>query len=152
MRGAYMCHAYTFVKGGRVFCNAGGHSRARALAPRDRRATLCSSTEVCAMPQPRCWLVCVVAFLPAVLTAQTGTVRGRVTQATGGQPVPNVQTMVPGTSLGTLTGDTGEYTLVGVPAGSRTVVARRIGFTEARQTVTVTDGQTVTADFTMSVT
>ena len=104
------------------------------------------------MPQPRCWLVCVVAFLPAVLTAQAGTVRGRVTQTTGGQPVPNVQIMVPGTSLGTLTGNTGEYTLVGVPAGSRTIVARRIGFAEARQTVAVTDGQTVTADFTMSVT
>jgi TonB-linked SusC/RagA family outer membrane protein len=96
--------------------------------------------------------VLAAALFPAALAAQTGIVRGRVTQATGGQPVASAQIMVPGTTLGTLTNDAGEYTLGAVPAGTRTIVARRIGFTEARQEVTVTAGQTVTADFTMAVT
>jgi TonB-linked SusC/RagA family outer membrane protein len=98
------------------------------------------------------WIVALAALLPATLAAQTGVVRGRVTQATGGVPVPNAQVMVQGTTLGALTNDAGEYSIAAVPAGSRTIIARRIGLTEARETVTVTAGQTVTADFTMSVT
>jgi TonB-linked SusC/RagA family outer membrane protein len=98
------------------------------------------------------WIVWVAALVPAALTAQTGVVRGRVTQANGGQPIPNVQIMVPGTTLGALTGETGEFSLAGIPAGRHTVIARRIGYTEARQNVQVAAGQTVTADFTMSVT
>jgi len=98
------------------------------------------------------WIVLFAALVPAALTAQTGVVRGRVTQAASGQPVPNAQILVSGTSLGTLTSETGEYTLSAVPVGTRTIVARRIGYAQARQDVTVTAGQTVTANFSMSAT
>jgi TonB-linked SusC/RagA family outer membrane protein len=98
------------------------------------------------------WITCIAALLPAALAAQTGVIRGRVTQASGGQPIPNVQIVVAGTALGALTGETGEYSLPAVPAGTHVVIARRIGFTGARDTVAVTAGQTVTADFTMTVT
>ena len=98
------------------------------------------------------WLACTAALVPALLAAQTGVIRGRVSQSTGGQAIPNVQIMVVGTTVGALTNESGEYSLAAVPAGTRIVIARRIGYTEARDTVTVTDGQTVTADFAMSVT
>ena len=82
----------------------------------------------------------------------TGIVRGRVTDAAGGQPVNSVQVAVLGTMIGILTGANGEYILPNVPAGPQTIVARRIGYAESRQQVTVTAGQTTTADFTMSIT
>jgi TonB-linked SusC/RagA family outer membrane protein len=98
------------------------------------------------------WIACLAVLLPAALSAQaveTGIVRGRVTDATGGQPVNSVQIVVQGTTIGALTGANGEYILPRVPAGAQTIIARRIGYAERRQAVTVTAGQTVTADFTM---
>ncbi|HET6681339.1 MAG TPA: SusC/RagA family TonB-linked outer membrane protein [Gemmatimonadaceae bacterium] len=98
------------------------------------------------------WVVLFAALLPSALAAQSGTVRGRVTDASSGQPVANVQIVINGTSLGTLTSEVGAYSITAVPAGSQTIVARRIGFTESRQQITVTAGQTSTVDFTMSAT
>jgi TonB-linked SusC/RagA family outer membrane protein len=104
------------------------------------------------MPLRSAWLSCAAVIIPASLAAQAGVIRGRVTQAAGGQPVPNVQIMVVGSTLGTLTNETGDYSLAAVPAGSRVVIARRIGYAERRDTVTVAAGQTVTVNFTMAVT
>ena len=100
------------------------------------------------------WLACLTAFLPAILAAQgpeTGIVRGRVTDATSGQPVNSVQVLIAGTTVGTMTGVNGEYILPAAPAGAQTLIARRIGYSERRQNITVTAGQTTTADFTMSI-
>ena len=87
---------------------------------------------------------------PAGLLAQgTGTVRGRITEAASGQPIASVQVRVDGTTLGALSGANGEYVISAVPAGARTVIARRIGYMEARRDVQVGAGETATADFTM---
>ena len=94
-------------------------------------------------------------LLPGLADAQaagTGIVRGRVTDASSGQPIGSVQIAVQGTTTGILTGANGEYILPSVQPGAQTIVARRIGYAEARQQVTVTAGQTTTADFTMSIT
>lgn len=101
------------------------------------------------------WLAFLAVLLPAALAAQapqTGIVRGRVTDATGGQPVASVQIVVLGTTIGTLSGANGEYILPAAPQGPQTIVARRIGYAEARQQVTVVSGQTVEANFTMAIT
>ena len=77
------------------------------------------------------WIACLAVLLPAALSAQaveTGIVRGRVTDATGGQPVNSVQIVVQGTTIGGLTGANGEYILPNVPAGAQTILARRIGY------------------------
>jgi TonB-linked SusC/RagA family outer membrane protein len=95
------------------------------------------------------WLaVGLASLLPAVLAAQTtGTVRGRVTDAASRQQIAGVQVVVEGTRLGALTQQDGEYVIANVPAGAQVLVARRIGYAPARQTVTVPAGQSVTADF-----
>ena len=101
------------------------------------------------------WLAFLAALLPAALAAQapqTGIVRGTVTDATGGQPVASVQILVLGTTIGTLSGANGEYILPAAPQGAQTIVARRIGYAEARQQVTVVPGQTVEANFAMDIT
>jgi TonB-dependent starch-binding outer membrane protein SusC len=98
-------------------------------------------------------LVVALAALPAVLAAQTatGTVRGKVTYSASGRGLPDVQVTITGTRIGVLTGAEGEFTLNGVPAGARTITARRLGYLPASQSVVVTGGATVTVDLTMAV-
>jgi TonB-linked SusC/RagA family outer membrane protein len=81
--------------------------------------------------------------------AFAGTIVGRVTDARTSAPIPNAQVEVDGTRLATITGDDGRYRIPAVPAGSRVVIVRRLGYAAARQTVSVSDDQQATADFTM---
>ncbi|MDQ3698160.1 MAG: TonB-dependent receptor [Gemmatimonadota bacterium] len=92
-----------------------------------------------------------LSVAPAVLVAQEiGTVRGRVTDAGTGQPIASVQVRVDDTALGALTDATGAYVVNAVPAGSRNVVARRIGYSEGRRGVQVAAGASATVDFALS--
>ena len=81
-----------------------------------------------------------------------GTIRGRVVDAANQQPLSAVQVSVSGTTLGGATGLNGEFTIANVPAGERTLTARRIGYAQLTQTVTVTSGSDVRADMAMTVT
>jgi TonB-dependent starch-binding outer membrane protein SusC len=91
--------------------------------------------------------------LPLTLAAQTqtGTIRGRVTDASAGRGVSDAQVTVTGTRIGSVTNAEGEYTLSVVPAGARTVTVRRIGYQPATQNVSVAAGSTVTQDFALNV-
>ncbi|MEN9507925.1 MAG: hypothetical protein RLZZ621_488, partial [Gemmatimonadota bacterium] len=90
------------------------------------------------------------APLPApfasVLAAQqaTGTISGKVTDATTGQPIGNVQVAVIGTTLGALTNQDGQFTIRGVPVGSAAVRVIRIGYSEQRVAASVTAAQVST--------
>src|SRR5262245_45760304 len=77
----------------------------------------------------------------------TGIVTGRVTDTRTGLALGGAAVAIQGSTLGAATGADGSYRIVGVPAGSQVVVARRIGYASLRRTVTVTAGQPVTADF-----
>ena len=94
-------------------------------------------------------LLLVLAIVsPFALAAQqaTGTVSGRVTDASVGRGLPDVAVLVTGTRIGTLTGPNGEYTISGVPVGARTLTIRRIGYQPITETVTIVPGATATAD------
>jgi TonB-linked SusC/RagA family outer membrane protein len=86
--------------------------------------------------------------LPAAASAQqaTGTVRGRVLDEAGA-PAVAAQVTIVGTQLGTQADNAGNYVIRGVPAGTQTVRATRIGLTPRSQVVTVAAGGDVTADF-----
>ncbi len=83
----------------------------------------------------------------AVAQAATGSVAGRVTDARSGLAVGGTSIAIQGTRLGAATASDGSYRIADVPAGSQVVVARRIGYASTRQAVTVTAGQSATADF-----
>jgi len=70
-------------------------------------------------------------FLPTPTQAQqpTGRIVGRVIDAASGQGLADVGVQVVGTTLGTMTGVDGRYTLSAVPAGTVTIQLRRLGFT-----------------------
>ena len=93
-----------------------------------------------------------VVGLTATLGAQavTGTVRGRVTEASG-RGVPEVQVTVAGTRLGALTNANGDFVLAAVPTGSRTISVRRIGYQPLARSVTVTAGDNNLGTITLDV-
>ncbi len=85
----------------------------------------------------------------AAQTPQQGTITGRVTDAANNQPVAAAQVNIVGTTLGTQANQEGQFTIRGVAPGTVEVRVLRVGFAETKQTVTVTAGQTVTADIRM---
>lgn len=90
-------------------------------------------------------------LLSAPLLAQeTGTIQGAVT-GPDERPLVGAQVMVEGTALGTLTNPEGRFTIERVPAGTHVVRVRFIGMRPGLQEVTVGSGETVTADFTLTV-
>ncbi|HEY9516985.1 MAG TPA: carboxypeptidase-like regulatory domain-containing protein, partial [Gemmatimonadaceae bacterium] len=97
-----------------------------------------------------CCLALAIAAPLALAAQQTQRVHGRVTDASNGQPIANVQISVTGTLLGTMTTQAGDFTIPGVPVGTRTVVARRIGFATTRHDVDVTEGTQAEVNFALS--
>lgn len=78
---------------------------------------------------------------------RTGTITGRVVEAGTQRPLNGAQVSIPGTSYGTLTASDGRYLLVNVPSGEIRVAVHLIGYAADSATVSVTDGETVSADF-----
>lgn len=76
--------------------------------------------------------------------AQTGTIVGLVSDVATLQPLEGVTMVVEGRSA--LTGADGRYLLTGVPAGTFTLRATRVGYAEYTQQVTVVSGQTATVN------
>jgi len=92
-------------------------------------------------------LVAVALLVPAWALAQgSGTVSGRVTRVSDGNPVSGVSVTVQSTRATTVTGNDGRYTLERVPAGQQTVTFRWPGYQPKEAQVTVTAGGAVTAD------
>lgn len=76
-----------------------------------------------------------------------GTVQGTVVDATTGAPLSGASVSVTGTSLGSLSGADGRYTITGVPDGPVTLRAAMIGYASVDQTTTVVPNQSATVDF-----
>ena len=91
----------------------------------------------------------VVSAAIAPLQAQ-GVVSGTVTDPAG-RPLSGVLVLVDGTSIRAAT-DKGVYRAVNVPAGSRTLTFRYIGYAAVTKTVTVENGRTALLDVKMTET
>jgi TonB-linked SusC/RagA family outer membrane protein len=78
-----------------------------------------------------------------------GVVTGRVIDVRTSAPVAGASVEVDGSRIATATGDDGRYRLTNVPAGQRVIIVRRLGYAASRQSVTVTDDQQTTADFSL---
>jgi TonB-dependent SusC/RagA subfamily outer membrane receptor len=86
--------------------------------------------------------------LPSWAAAQgaTGTVRGRIADASTGTGLADAQVQIVGTRIGASTNGAGDYVLTGAPPGVRTISVRRIGYAPMTRSVTITAGQTLTVD------
>ncbi len=95
-------------------------------------------------------LALIALATPAVAQAQQTTVTGRVVAAGSSEPLSDSRVMVVNTSVATLTGADGRYTLRGVPAGNVEIRVIRVGYQEQKKAKTVAAGSNVTLDFTMT--
>src|SRR5258708_24333907 len=77
----------------------------------------------------------------------TGTITGRVLDTGAQQPVPDVSVFVEGTRRGAVSAADGTFSIGGVPSGSQTVRARRIGFGAPVQTVVVPNAGSIALIF-----
>ncbi|HZA93244.1 MAG TPA: carboxypeptidase-like regulatory domain-containing protein, partial [Gemmatimonadales bacterium] len=89
-----------------------------------------------------------ICAMTTPLLAQVGTLRGTVADSSGA-PLANASISVDGTGLKTTSGNQGEYTIRGVPAGNRVVRARLIGFQAASAPVTLGETDETRQDFTL---
>src|SRR4051812_15836399 len=78
-----------------------------------------------------------VGASPSILSAQTGTIVGRVTDSRSGQGVQNVLIQIEGTRFASGTNVDGRYRLTSIPVGSHSLTARRIGYSVDKKTVVV---------------
>ena len=90
-----------------------------------------------------------IALAAGQLSAQTGTISGRVVAEGSGQTIEGAQVYLVGMTLGTRTSANGRYTIANVPAAQYRLRSQMIGYRPIEQAVTVVSGQTVTVDFTM---
>ena len=89
-------------------------------------------------------------FTAPVVAQSVGTLEGRVTSGADGTPLAAVLIRVEGTPLGTLTDDSGSYTLAGIPAGTISVSAQRVGLERAVRTTNISAGMTSRLDFALT--
>src|SRR5687768_1749849 len=95
-------------------------------------------------------LLCAAGTLtPLGAQESTGTITGQVVDSTTQQPIAGVNVLIEGTRLGTITRDDGTFTIGGVPAGTHTVRARRIGYGSVPIVVNVAVGATVAVAFSL---
>jgi TonB-linked SusC/RagA family outer membrane protein len=102
------------------------------------------------------WVLSLLAltFLASPLTVSaqgTGSIRGRVTDATSNQPLAGVQVSVDGTRTGAQTGLDGYYVINGAPVGTQALTARRVGYTPSHASVVVGAGASATQNFVLKV-
>ncbi len=75
-----------------------------------------------------------LALLPwGLLAGTTGKIVGKVQDAKTGDPLPGVNIIIEGTSLGAATDANGEYVILNVPPGTYNLVASMIGYTRERK-------------------
>jgi TonB-linked SusC/RagA family outer membrane protein len=93
--------------------------------------------------------VSAIVVVPMLASAQqpTGTITGRVIDRASQQPIIGVTVRVVGTTRGAQTSDQGTYRITGVPSGTVSVQALRIGYASVTRPTTMTDGGTSTLDF-----
>ena len=80
-----------------------------------------------------------------------GTISGKITDVKTGEPLAAAGVRLEGTELGGISGEDGTYRIARVPAGSYTLVVRRIGYAPQTKQITMAEDGAVTADFALRI-
>ncbi len=83
-----------------------------------------------------------IFILPTFLAAQTGTIKGKVTEAETGEPLAGANLSIVGTPMGAATDIDGEFTISNVPPGTYDIRVSFIGYTDFTAPVRVVVGET----------
>ncbi len=90
-------------------------------------------------------LICALLMMSVMAFAQTGSIKGKVVDETN-QPLPGASVSIDGTTLGSVTDASGNYTITRVNAGNYTVTAKFVGYVATKKTITV-GNSVITVDF-----
>jgi TonB-dependent SusC/RagA subfamily outer membrane receptor len=93
--------------------------------------------------------VALLGFTARVEAQSTGTLSGRVIDASTLQPLPSVQISLGDTGMGTSTDTNGQYQLADVPPGSYELRAELIGYQVLTRSVEVVADESVVVNFTL---
>ena len=90
-----------------------------------------------------------ISFLFSVVSsfAQTGTIRGFVSDKNTGEPIMFCNVIIDGTSHGSQTDLNGMYTLSKIPVGEHKIVVTFIGYKKLTQDISLNKGQILTLKF-----
>jgi TonB-dependent starch-binding outer membrane protein SusC len=80
-----------------------------------------------------------------VVGQATGTIRGSVVSE-GARPLAGAQVSIPGTGLGGLTNNGGQFLILSVPVGEHTLRVETLGYGTQERQVSVTAGETVAVE------
>jgi outer membrane receptor protein involved in Fe transport len=94
-----------------------------------------------------CVIISCCIFITA--TAQTGTVKGKITEAEKKEPLIGAN-IIAGDGIGTVTDLDGNYSL-NLNAGNHTIEYKYLGYTTVTRRIKVEEGQTHTIDIVMSI-
>lgn len=86
-------------------------------------------------------------FTQSFILAQTGTVRGTVSDKNTKEVLPGANVVVKGTSLGAATGLDGKFTIKNVPVGNNVLEISYIGYQSITVNINVLDNKTLEEDF-----
>lgn len=89
-------------------------------------------------------LLVLLAFLPTLLLAQTGTIRGFVYDKQTGEPIIFTNVILKGTTIGAATDVNGYYSISKVTPGSYTLQVTFLGYDTAQKVVSVARDQIIT--------
>lgn len=85
-------------------------------------------------------------LLSLLAAAQTGSITGTVIDNESKEPLIGVTVLVEGTTLGSITDLSGNYTIKNIPAGAKTIRFKYVGYEDLTKEAVIQDGQTVTLE------
>ena len=90
----------------------------------------------------------ILFILFSLIAAGTdGTIRGRVTSSSDGQPLPGVQVFIADLGLGSLSDIDGNFLILNVPVGEHEVTVAMIGYKTIKGSLSVTMDKTTWYSF-----
>lgn len=88
---------------------------------------------------------------PSFTLSDTGTLKGQVTDAANGEPLPFVQVKLANSSYSNLTDFDGNYVFNHLPPGNYEAEFSLVGYTTLKETFTINQGKTTKLDVTLNV-
>jgi len=88
-----------------------------------------------------------LSLIPALLFAQTGEIKGRVSDKATGRGIPGANVIIEGTTLGAASDVDGQFIISAVPVGAVNIAVSVIGYDKVTRTVNVAAGKPITLNF-----